>query len=83
MSSQTHRVRVKFQCRSGHGHDMCVIVGRGVPPELRCPPEEPQGYGGGGGGGCSVPAHLAELVERELRDSLQENRRRGYVLVVE
>lgn len=82
MISETHRVRVKFECRSGHGHDMCVTVGRGVPPELRCPPEEPQGYVGGGSG-CSVPADLAERVERELRDSLLESRRRGYVLVTE
>ena len=82
MNNETHRVRVKLQCRSGHGHDMCVTVRRGVPPELRCPPEEPQGYGGGGGG-CSVPPDLAARVERELRDSLYESRWRPYVLITE
>jgi len=28
-----------------------------------------------------VPDHLADVVERELRDNLQESKRRGFVLV--
>lgn len=32
--------------------------------KLRCPPEEPQGYGGGGGG-CSGPPDLTEGIERQ------------------
>lgn len=78
--SSTHRVRTKIRCRRGHDHELCVQVTRGVPPELRCPDEQPTGWSFGGGG-CVLPDGLPELVERELRDDLQECKRRGYVLI--
>lgn len=78
----THRCKVKLIGRSCD-HDLCVPISRGVPPELRCSDGQPPGYGGGSGAtcGCRVPDHLADVVERELRDNLQESKRRGYVLV--
>ena len=76
-----HRVRTIFRCRAGHDHELCTTVPRGVPPELRCPAEQGSGLGGGGGVGCPVPPDLSERVNRELRESLQECKRRGYVLV--
>jgi hypothetical protein len=75
-----HRVRTKIQCREGHDHELCVQITRGVPPELRCSDEQPAGWSFGGGG-CALPGDLPGLVERELRDDLQECRRRGYVLI--
>lgn len=81
MNSGNHRVSVVFECRDGHRHQLCITVGRGVPPELRCGEGAPAGYGHGGGGGCQVPADLRERVERVLRDDLLEARRRGFVLV--
>ena len=77
------RVRTIIECSCGGRHELCVAVEhRGVPPELRCLPADPQGYGLGGGGGCKIPADLPTLVERELRDNLQESKRRGYVRLV-
>lgn len=78
---QEQSVRTIFRCRTGHEHELCVEVHRGVPPELRCPPAQPQGYGPGNGGGCQVPGYLQEQVQRELRYSFQESKRRGYVLI--
>jgi len=77
-----HRCTVKLVGRHCE-HDLCVPINRGVPPELRCPDTEPPGYGQGGGApcGCKVPPNLAEEVERALRDSFQESKRLGYVLV--
>ena len=76
-----HRCTVKLVGRSCE-HDLCVTVTRGVPPELRCEDTAPAGYGPGGGSTCChVPRDLNELVERELRDKLQESRRQGFVLV--
>lgn len=78
----SHRCKVKLV---GHScdHNLCVPLTRGVPPELRCPDAQPAGYGGGGSVicGCRVPDHLADVVERELRDNVQESRRRGFVLI--
>lgn len=83
MAPKHNRASVVFVCRSGHEHRMCVTVaGRPVHPDLWCPPEEPQGYGPGGGG-CQIPPDLSDRVARELRDALQEHRRRGYVLIAE
>jgi hypothetical protein len=78
----THRCKVKLIGRTCD-HDLCVPIGRGVPPELRCADSQPPGYGGGGGAtcGCRVPDRLSEVVERELRDNLQESKRQGFVLV--
>lgn len=78
----THRCKVKLVGRSCD-HDLCVTLTRAVPPELRCPASQPAGYGGGGGAicGCRTPEHLPDVVERELRDNLQEARRRGFVLI--
>ena len=76
----THRARTKIECGQGHLHDLCVQVSRGVPPELRCPEDQPAGWSFGGGG-CTLPGDLSSLVERELRDNLQECKRRGYVLL--
>lgn len=74
-------VKVHFECGRGHGpHELCVYVDRGVPPDLRCEPGQPSGISKGGDG-CRVPENLQELVASELRDNLQESRRRGYVLV--
>lgn len=81
MSAETHRVSVVFECRSGHRHPLCITVGRGVPPELRCGEDAPTGYGPSGGGGCTVPPDLRERVERALRDDLVEVRRQGFVLI--
>lgn len=77
-----HRCKVKLIGRSCD-HDLCVPLTRAVPPELRCVDSQPSGYGGGGGAtcGCRVPDHLSDVVERELRDNLQESRRRGFVIV--
>lgn len=80
MPSNHNRASVVFRCRTGHDHQLCVTVPRGVPPELRCPNQQAQGFGGGGGG-CAVPVDLQELVERELRESFQESKRRGFVLI--
>lgn len=77
-----HRASVVFQCNVGHEHRLCVDVGRGLPPELRCAPEDSQGYGPGNGGGCRIPPNLVDEVQRELRDNFQESKRRGYVLVI-
>lgn len=76
-----HRCNVKLVGRNCE-HQLCVLIGRGVPPELRCDDEQPRGYGPGVGAACCpVPAHLDALVERELRDNLQEAKRQGFVLV--
>lgn len=81
MSNENHHVRTVFECRSGHRHELCVTVGRGVPPELRCDPTVGVGYGPSGGGGCIVPHDLDERVERALREDMVEARRQGFVLV--
>lgn len=81
MEGQNRRVRVVWACRKGHQHEMCHPVHRGLPPELRCPDEDPPGYGGGGGGGCTLPANFSALVEYELGNNFQESKRRGYVLI--
>lgn len=83
MSAPDRRVRVIFSCRRGHQHELCVSIERQVPPELRCTPGAGQGYGPGGGGGCTVPANLSDVVQRELRDAFQESKRRGHVLIRE
>jgi hypothetical protein len=82
MNAETHRVRVVFRCRSGHEHQLCIDIRRGVPPELRCPPAQEPGFGGGDAG-CQLPEDFSHRVERELRDSFQESKRRGHVLVEE
>lgn len=75
-----HRVRVKFVCRSGHEHELCMTTQRGVPPELRCEPGAPSGIGGGGGG-CPIPPDMDARVDHELGRNLQESKRRGFVLI--
>lgn len=75
-----HRCHVKLLGR-GCEHDLCYPIRRGVPPELRCVPDEPPGYSRGGRGCCQIPPDLEDRVERELRDNLQECRRLGYVLI--
>jgi hypothetical protein len=79
MKDNNHRVRVMLAC-TGHTHELCVPIGREVPKELRCDDQQQPGYGGGGGG-CRVPEDLVERVLRQLRDSLQDARRRGHVLI--
>jgi hypothetical protein len=49
-----------FICRSGHEHETCRPIDRGVPPELRCEPEQPQGFGGGAE---VAPSHLTSTPE--------------------
>ncbi len=77
-----HHCKVKLIGRSCD-HDLCVPLTRAVPPELRCVVSQPAGYGGGGGAtcGCRVPDCLPNVVERELRDNLQESKRRGFVII--
>lgn len=82
MNPLTHHASVVFRCKHGDEHRLCVPVTRGVPPELRCEPGQPAGYGPGGGG-CAIPADIAEQVERALRDNFQESKRRGFVLIAE
>ncbi|UYO97284.1 hypothetical protein OED01_00715 [Microbacterium sp. M28] len=77
MSNPNSMVLTKIAC-GGHEHEMCVSVGRGIPPELRCPHSS---HGGGVSSGCALPFDLNELVERELREKLQESKRQRYVLV--
>lgn len=73
-------VHVRFDCGRGHDlHPLCLDVGRGVPPELRCEPGAPTGIVSGGG--CPLPNDYQERADRELRDNLQESKRRGYVLI--
>jgi hypothetical protein len=81
MSGRPDRVRVVYTCPAKHEHELCVTVSRGVPAELRCPPEQSTGFGGGGGGGCAIPPDLQGRVEQELRDNFQESKRRGFVLI--
>ncbi|GAB3043001.1 hypothetical protein GCM10027052_26540 [Parafrigoribacterium mesophilum] len=82
MSTQTNRVKVKFQCKAGHLHEsICVAIDRGVPPELRCALGASSGTSNGGG--CKLPDDWQQRVERELRDNFEESKRRGFVLVVE
>jgi hypothetical protein len=80
MSARPDRVRVTYACPARHNHELCVTVSRGVPPELRCAPEQSPGFGGGGGG-CAIPTDLQARVEQELRDHFQECKRRGFVLI--
>lgn len=80
MKANNHRVRVVLAC-AGHSHELCVPIGHEVPKELRCDEQQQPGYGAGGGGGCRIPEDLAERVSRALRDSMQETRRRGHVLI--
>lgn len=76
----THAVRAKVACANDHLHDLCIPIRREVHPDLRCQPEEPQGFSYGGGG-CSLPMDLQSRAERELRDNYQESRRRGWILI--
>lgn len=80
MRGTRHRVQVRLQC-PGHKHDLCMPIDREVPKELRCPEEQSSGFGRSGGGGCPIPPDLNERVYRELRDAMQESRRRGFVLI--
>lgn len=81
MGSQgKHRVRVVFEC-GGHEHELCYLIGREVHPDLRCTPDQSDGYSGGGGG-CVLPFDLDARIERELRGGgLQAARRRGHVRI--
>lgn len=74
------RVKVHFDCGRSHSHELCVDIGRGVPPDLRCEPGESSGVSKGRGG-CQVPQDLQQRVEVELRDNFQESKRQGFVLV--
>lgn len=80
MHDDKHNVRVVLAC-AGHTHELCVPISRAVPKELRCDAGQGPGYGPGGGGGCRVPEDLSDRVMRALRDSMQEARRRGHVLI--
>lgn len=83
MNPSSNRVKVTFRCRAQHAHDLCVALERGVPPELRCSPDQSQGFGGGTGRGCQIPEDLQQRVERELRDAFQQSKRQGFVLIEE
>jgi hypothetical protein len=74
-----HRCNVRLVGR-GCEHELCYPVRRGVPPELRCGPGAPAGYGGGPGC-CEIPPDLEARVDRELRSNLEEWKRRGHVLI--
>ena len=77
------RVRAKVECQSGHLHEVCIPVERGVPPDLRCSDEQPKGYVAlGNGSGCKIPhGDLQALAMRELRENLQESLRRGWIQI--
>jgi hypothetical protein len=79
-----HRCRVKLVSDHCDGHMLCVEIQRGLPPELRCPDGQEAGYGGTGPVpqcGCRVPEHLVALVDREVRENLEESRRMGFVRI--
>lgn len=78
MRGGQHRVRAKVNCRGGHLHEVCILIRREVHPDLRCSPDQAQGFGPGGGG-CTLPPDLGGLAERELREHYQESRRRGWI----
>lgn len=79
-ASENRRCHVKFVGRDCE-HNLCYLVRRGVPPELRCTPDQPAGYSTGNRGCCALPPDMEERVERELRFNFQEAKRRGYVLI--
>ena len=79
VAAGNHSVAVLDICEQGDEHRLCVPVSRGVPPDLRCESGAPVGYGSGRSG-CAVPPDLSDRVERALRDTLEESRRRGTVL---
>lgn len=81
MSAADHRVSVVYRCGSGHEHELCVPIQRGVPKELRCAEGQSQGFGSGGGGMCRVPADMQDQVDRALRDNFHESKRQGFVVV--
>lgn len=82
MEKPNHRVRVKFVCQGGCEHELCYLLDRGVPPELRCEPQDNAGYSrGGGGSGCVIPPDLGQRIEAALRFSFEESKRQGHVIV--
>jgi hypothetical protein len=76
----SHRCRVIFHSRDCQ-HELCYLLDREVPKELRCEPSAPAGYVQGGRGCCVLPPDMQRRVEQELRFNLQECRRRGYVSI--
>lgn len=72
---------VHFDCGRGHApHPLCINIGRGVPPELRCATDASPGFSRAGGG-CPIPNDIADRARREFRDSVEESKRRGFILV--
>lgn len=78
-----HRVSVNLVGSNCKGHLLCVRIDRGVPPPLRCNPGAPSPVAQGGGArcGCELPRNHEELIRRQLRDNLEECKRRGFVLI--
>ncbi|GAA1059774.1 hypothetical protein GCM10009573_12000 [Agromyces bracchium] len=79
MNQREDMIQALIVCRNGHEHRVCVpALSPGVPHPLRCPHAQ---HGGGGGAVSCLPAELAYLVDRELRENRSESIRRGFVLV--
>lgn len=73
-----HRVHVRLQCRHRE-RDLCVLIRREVPQALRCVPGPPASLDLGGTPCDCASRDLEPLILSELRDSLQEWLRLGYV----
>lgn len=82
MSKPEFHASVRFVCRAGHEHTLCVRVAREVPKELRCDVTEGSGIVTGGGG-CPVPTDLGARAIHALQGNVEQSRRLGYVLVQE
>ncbi len=79
-SQRDFYVSAHVWCDRRHEHHLCVSVGRQVPPDLRCTPGAPS-VAPDGGPACEFPSDLRSRVEYELRENLQESRRRGWVKI--
>ena len=80
MAQPTFYVTAHVWCDQHHEHELCVQVGRQVPPDLRCSPGGPA-LPEGGMSICHLPLDLRPRVEHELRENLEESRRRGWVKI--
>lgn len=80
MSPQpTRYVSVRFQCRNGHEHPLCVPFTRaGVPPQLFCAAPMATAHGAST---CPLPADLEDRIRQALRDSMPKWLQLGHVVI--